>query len=179
MTPPSPSTSTSIPILAISPTFVHRNDVIPQLSEHPMLGDLDDRMLIDPHTSQPHAQRLDHCYETLSTLHKPTDYSAKLRGATMVRESSQSSALPTLGNDDADEDLIDKQLGDFYIKRLLGMGAFSKVYLAERQGELFAIKTINKLGMMKNPRVRSSIEREVGVLKVRKREKPGLCQRKH
>jgi hypothetical protein len=144
-----------------------------------MLGDLDDRMLIDPHTSQPHAQRLDHCYETLSTLHKPTDYSAKLRGATMVRESSQSSALPTLGNDDADEDLIDKQLGDFYIKRLLGMGAFSKVYLAERQGELFAIKTINKLGMMKNPRVRSSIEREVGVLKVRKREKPGLCQRKH
>lgn len=147
-----------------------------------MLGDIDDRMLIDHHTSQPHTQRLDHCYETLNTLHKPTDYSDKLRGGAMVRESSQSSGLPTLGNGDeeADEDLIDKQLGDFHIRRLLGMGAFSKVYLAERHGsdgtELFAIKTINKFGMMKNPRVRSSIEREVGVLKVTRGKKNKLRQ---
>ncbi|KAI8335853.1 kinase-like domain-containing protein, partial [Chlamydoabsidia padenii] len=141
MTPPSPSASTSIPILAISPTFVHKNDVIPQLSEHPMLGDMIESTCND-----------------------------KLRGGNMVRELSQSSTLPTLGNKDGDEDLIDKQLGDFYIRRLLGMGAFSKVYLAERhvdddRTELLAIKTINKVGMQKNPRVRSSIEREVGVLK--------------
>ncbi|KAI8093325.1 kinase-like domain-containing protein [Halteromyces radiatus] len=149
VTPPSPTTSTSIPIIAISPSFVHKNDVIPQLSDHPMLGDMDDNRI------------------TSLNIQKSTFDKRKIGG--MVRETTQAST--TLNNDE-DEDLIDKQLGDFYIRRLLGMGAFSKVYLGERHNhqknkgpEFFAIKTINKLGMMKNPRVRSSIEREVGVLK--------------
>ncbi|ORZ24622.1 kinase-like domain-containing protein [Absidia repens] len=180
VTPPSPSTSTSIPIIAISPTFVHRNDVIPQLSEHPMLGDMDDRMLINhappPPSQQPnqHYQSLDHHHHHQHQHKSQIHTNKQPTGGGMVREVSQSSNLPTLSKC-VDEDFVDKQLGHFYIRRLLGTGAFSKVYLAERhpssdgvdenQVELFAIKTINKVGMLKNPRVRSSIEREVGILK--------------
>ncbi|CAO3581721.1 unnamed protein product [Absidia cylindrospora] len=177
VTPPSPSASTSIPIIAISPTFVHRNDVIPQLSEHPMLGDMEDRMLINhappPPSQQPnqHYQSLDHHHHHHHQHKSQIHNNKQPSGGGMVREVSQSSNLPTLSKC-VDEDFVDKQLGHFYIRRLLGTGAFSKVYLAERhdgvdenQVELFAIKTINKVGMLKNPRVRSSIEREVGILK--------------
>jgi serine/threonine protein kinase len=86
----------------------------------------------------------------------------------MVRESG---GLPhSYDNSANEEDLVDKQLGNYTVRRLLGTGAFSKVYLAERhhhqQVDLFAIKTINKSSMIKNARFRSSIEREVAILKV-------------
>lgn len=69
----------------------------------------------------------------------------------------------------SDEDIIGKQIGDYRIKKLLGVGAFSKVYLAQRtdhDSAQYAIKMVNKQRISKDPRVRSSIEREVGVLKV-------------
>ncbi|CAO3614863.1 unnamed protein product [Cunninghamella echinulata] len=187
VTPPSPSTSTSIPILAISPTFVSNANVIPRLSEHPMLADVDDQIFIDhiqrqQHQQQQQQQQQQQRQQQINHSKIPTNNNYIINnnnnnnkvfyggGGAMVRETSQSSHYQTLKNGQ-DEDLIDKQVGDFYVKRLLGVGAFSKVYLAERHQanhpvHLFAIKTINKLGMFNNPRVRSSIEREVGILKL-------------
>jgi hypothetical protein len=69
-----------------------------------------------------------------------------------------------------EDNLIGKHIWKFRIKQLLGVGAFSKVYLAdnieENNGERFACKMINKDRLREDSRVRSSIEREVGVLKV-------------
>lgn len=67
-----------------------------------------------------------------------------------------------------DLDLVGKQIGLYRIIKLLGVGAFSHVYLAchVESGRLFAIKAIQKGKLLDDPRVRSSIEREVGVLKV-------------
>lgn len=64
--------------------------------------------------------------------------------------------------------IVGKQIGDYEICKLLGVGAFSQVYLAKNvESNLFyAIKTIHKGKFLYDPRVRSSIEREVGVLKV-------------
>lgn len=64
--------------------------------------------------------------------------------------------------------LIGKQIGVYKVIKLLGVGAFSQVYLANHveTNELYAIKTIQKGRLLDDPRVRSSIEREVGVLKV-------------
>ncbi|KAI9027307.1 kinase-like domain-containing protein [Phycomyces nitens] len=60
--------------------------------------------------------------------------------------------------------MVDK----YHIRSLLGVGAFSRVYLADNleDSQQYAIKAINKDRMFTNARVRSSIEREVGVLKV-------------
>lgn len=67
-----------------------------------------------------------------------------------------------------DLDLVGKQIGLYRIIKLLGVGAFSHVYLAchVESRRLFAIKAIPKGKVLDDPRVRSSIEREVGVLKV-------------
>ncbi|KAG2232524.1 hypothetical protein INT48_005414 [Thamnidium elegans] len=66
-----------------------------------------------------------------------------------------------------DLDLVGKQIGLYRIIKLLGVGAFSHVYLASHieSAKLFAIKAIQKGKLLDDPRVRSSIEREVGVLK--------------
>ncbi|KAI9272395.1 kinase-like domain-containing protein [Helicostylum pulchrum] len=66
-----------------------------------------------------------------------------------------------------DLDLVGKQIGLYRIIKLLGVGAFSHVYLASHveSGQLFAVKAIQKGKLLDDPRVRSSIEREVGVLK--------------
>lgn len=63
---------------------------------------------------------------------------------------------------------VGTMLGAYRLERLLGVGAFSQVYLATQDGEqqLFAIKTIQKGKLLDDPRVRSSIEREIGILKV-------------
>lgn len=70
-------------------------------------------------------------------------------------------------------DLVGKQVGNYCISKLLGVGAFSHVYLANHvdTNELFAIKSIQKGKLLDDPRVRSSIEREVGVLKVQHKKK--------
>jgi hypothetical protein len=72
---------------------------------------------------------------------------------------------PTLVMDDQ---LIGKHIWKFRIKQLLGVGAFSRVFLAENleEGGKFAVKMINKKRMLEDARVKSSIEREIGVLKV-------------
>ncbi|ORX49880.1 kinase-like protein [Hesseltinella vesiculosa] len=181
VTPPLPPAllpgSASIPIIAISPSIPHHHDdIIPQLADHPMLGDMDDVQLLHQHSS--HDDPVDQPSPASSSstsslvfhhLHSPPNQTPTRPAAAMVREASRPLHLPPSITDD-DEDLVNKQLGDFYIRRLLGMGAFSKVYLAERptpQGDIenFAIKTINKFGMYKDPRILASIEREVGVLK--------------
>ncbi|OBZ87066.1 CBL-interacting serine/threonine-protein kinase 11 [Choanephora cucurbitarum] len=66
-----------------------------------------------------------------------------------------------------DQDIVGKQLGPYRVCQLLGVGAFSKVYLANHveTQKFFAIKTIQKGTLFDDPRVRSSIEREVGILK--------------
>ncbi|KAI8060650.1 kinase-like domain-containing protein [Gilbertella persicaria] len=66
-----------------------------------------------------------------------------------------------------DQDIVGKQIGQFRICQELGVGAFSKVYLANhiQTQKFFAIKTIQKGTLLDDPRVRSSIEREVGILK--------------
>lgn len=71
-----------------------------------------------------------------------------------------------------DLDLVGNQIGSYRICKLLGVGAFSHVYLASHvdSNVLFAIKVMQKGKLLDDPRVRSSIEREVGVLKVRKCE---------
>ncbi|KAG2203615.1 hypothetical protein INT47_011709 [Mucor saturninus] len=74
---------------------------------------------------------------------------------------------PVVRKDELETDLVGKQIGSYRISRLLGVGAFSHVYLAHHvdTAELFAIKTIQKGRLLDDPRVRSSMEREVGVLK--------------
>lgn len=64
--------------------------------------------------------------------------------------------------------LIGKHIWKFRIKGLLGVGAFSNVFLANNleEGGKFAVKMINKERLTEDTRVKASIEREVGVLKV-------------
>ncbi|KAF7724607.1 hypothetical protein EC973_000851 [Apophysomyces ossiformis] len=65
------------------------------------------------------------------------------------------------------EDLIGKLIWKFEIQKLLGVGAFSKVYLANNieSGQKYAIKMISKERMLNDLRVKTSIEREVEILK--------------
>lgn len=74
--------------------------------------------------------------------------------------------MPSLKRVDTAE-IVGKIIGSYRICKFLGMGAFSQVYLATHieTNEFFAIKTIQKGKLLDDPRVRSSIEREVGVLK--------------
>ncbi|KAI9478210.1 MAG: kinase-like domain-containing protein [Benjaminiella poitrasii] len=70
--------------------------------------------------------------------------------------------------EEEEEDIVGQQIGpDYRICKLLGVGAFSKVYLAHQltRDEFFAIKTIRKGKLFDDPRVRSSIEREINILK--------------
>ncbi|KAI7848313.1 kinase-like domain-containing protein [Circinella umbellata] len=81
----------------------------------------------------------------------------------MIREYKFPSPSPLRYNED---DVVGKQIGDYQIGKLLGVGAFSKVYIAKHNsGAQFAIKMVNKERIAKDARVRSSIEREVGVLR--------------
>lgn len=67
-------------------------------------------------------------------------------------------------------DMLGKQIDSFRILKLLGVGAFSKVYLAQHVDtcEFYAMKLVPKL-LVKDTRVRASIEREISILKVRTR----------
>ncbi|KAI9280727.1 kinase-like domain-containing protein [Sporodiniella umbellata] len=66
-----------------------------------------------------------------------------------------------------DEDIIGKRIGSYRISKLLGVGAFSKVFVGDNLEEkkFYAIKTIQKGSLLNDPRIRSSIEREIGILK--------------
>lgn len=90
------------------------------------------------------------------------------------------SEVPMLGDDDEnldykfimappiEDNLLGKYVWKYRIIQLLGEGAFSKVYLADNleQGGQFAVKTIQKERIKENKRLKSIIEREVGILKV-------------
>ncbi|KAG0174174.1 hypothetical protein DFQ28_004659 [Apophysomyces sp. BC1034] len=135
---PEEGPSISIPVIAVSPSFPPlTEDKIPSLSEEPMLGDVED-----------------------STYHQK-----RIWDIPMTREQKFGSSLPIQCAEE--EDLVKKQLDKYRIKKLLGIGAFSKVYLAENvdNGEKYAIKVIQKERMVNDSRMRSSIEREVGILK--------------
>ncbi|CDH52500.1 cbl-interacting serine threonine-protein kinase16 [Lichtheimia corymbifera JMRC:FSU:9682] len=131
--------SQSIPVIVTSPSWTpgRPKNKLPSLSEEPMLGDLDDVVSTTNH---------------------------KLAPPTMNREYKFPSPSPMQYTE---EDIVGKQIGDYKIRRLIGVGAFSKVYLATRinDGVEFAIKMINKDRIASDARIRSSIEREVGVLK--------------
>lgn len=132
-----PPPSSAIPIISLSPSFLpNKTNIIPPLQEVPMLGDMED----DP------------------------EYNCN--NGNITREFKFPSPAPTYCNDV--DNLIGKHVWKFRIKELLGVGAFSKVYLAHNieEGGLFAVKMINKERMYQDLRVKSSIEREVGVLKV-------------
>lgn len=90
------------------------------------------------------------------------DHDPSLHAPPMRRELKYPSPSPARRH----INVIGKQLGDFHIDKLLGVGAFSKVYLATRDGQLYAIKMLNKDHVESNRRVQQSIDREVGVLKV-------------
>ncbi|ORX43081.1 kinase-like protein [Hesseltinella vesiculosa] len=73
--------------------------------------------------------------------------------------------------------LVSKIIWKFRILRLIGVGAFSNVYLAldtETDQQTFAIKMIRKANVMQNLRIKSSIEREVAVLQHLRH--PGIVQ---
>ncbi|KAI8148236.1 kinase-like domain-containing protein [Fennellomyces sp. T-0311] len=136
--PPSPTASTSIPVIAVSPSLTpDRKNKLPSLREEPMLGDLDDKTY----------------HQGAGGLVVP-----------MMREYKFPSPSPLRYNE---EDIVGKQIGDYRIGKLLGVGAFSKVYVATHlhTGVQYAIKMVNKERIAKDARVRSSIEREVGVLR--------------
>ncbi|KAI8642694.1 kinase-like domain-containing protein [Parasitella parasitica] len=78
----------------------------------------------------------------------------------------QPNTIPLIPSQIAESiDIVGSNIGGFHIVKLLGVGAFSRVYLASSsQGKLVAIKTIQKGKLLDDPRVRSSIEREVGIL---------------
>ncbi|KAG0171156.1 hypothetical protein DFQ30_001378 [Apophysomyces sp. BC1015] len=134
---PSSSTSTSIPVIAFSPLPPGKANHIPSLSEQPILGDVDEQQ---------------------QTLAKD------LLTVPIIRELKFSS--PTLPRC-TEEDLIGKLIWKFQIQKLLGVGAFSKVYLADdiESGKQYAIKMISKERMVNDLRVKTSIEREVEILK--------------
>ncbi|KAI8983021.1 kinase-like domain-containing protein [Pilobolus umbonatus] len=66
-----------------------------------------------------------------------------------------------------DMELFGQIIGAYQIRTLLGVGAFSHVYLANNveTNEVYAVKTIQKGKLLYDARVRSSIEREVSILK--------------
>ena len=132
-----PPPSSAIPIISLSPSFSpNKTNIIPSLQEVPMLGDMED----DP------------------------EYNCN--NGSIIREFKFPSPASTPYGDV--DNLIGKHIWKFRIKELLGVGAFSKVFLAHNmeEGGLFAVKMINKERMYQDLRVKSSIEREVGVLKV-------------
>jgi hypothetical protein len=132
-----PSIVSRIPIVSHTPS-TQKTNIIPSLSEQPMLGDIDD----------------------------PSYQTAIMREHNFPSPSS-------MGAGEDDSAIIGKNIWTYRIKKLLGVGAFSKVFLAENihNGSLVAVKMINKKRRTTDPRIRSSIEREVGVLKVKTKKK--------
>ncbi|KAI9251756.1 hypothetical protein BDA99DRAFT_181726 [Phascolomyces articulosus] len=158
--PPSPSASTSIPVIAVSPSLTpERKNKLPSLREEPMLGDIDDKAY--------HEAILAANNNTLHDNHSNNTTMIPTGGLVvpMMREYKFPSPSPLRYNE---EDIVGKQIWDYQIGKLLGVGAFSKVYIANHlsTGQDYAIKMVNKERIAKDARVRSSIEREVGVLRV-------------
>jgi hypothetical protein len=84
-------------------------------------------------------------------------------------EIAREEKYPSPEIDIEDHSLIGKHIWKYRIKHVLGVGAFSTVYLAEDldQGGFFAVKTINKERMLLDPSLRNGVEREVHLLKVK------------
>ncbi|KAI8885865.1 kinase-like protein [Backusella circina FSU 941] len=114
-----PSIMSRIPILSHT-LSTNKTNIIPSLSEQPMLGDID-----EPN------------YKTA-----------------MMREHNFPSPM---GGCEEDSALIGKNIWTYRIKKLLGVGAFSKVFLAENihDESQVAVKMINKMRRTTDPRIRS------------------------
>ncbi|KAI8362610.1 kinase-like domain-containing protein [Blakeslea trispora] len=71
------------------------------------------------------------------------------------REQMYTPPSSTIGNDD--RHVLGKRIWKFRIKQLLGVGAFSRVFLAENleEGNKVAVKMIHKDSMYHNPRIKS------------------------
>lgn len=133
---------TNIPILSASPSYApRRRQEIPSVVDHPILGDS--------------------AYED----QKPHSYISK-KSHLLDTAQAKYSGSP-LGNK-REERMIGKTIWKFRIQKLLGVGAFSKVYLVEctETGKKYAIKMISKDRLAHDSRIRSSIDREVAILEV-------------
>ncbi|KAI8979164.1 hypothetical protein BDF20DRAFT_483438 [Mycotypha africana] len=74
-------------------------------------------------------------------------------------------------NESIDSKVIGRSIGSYLVCKLLGVGAFSRVYLVEKKDtdqkpSYFAMKTIQKGKLLDDPRVRTTIDREINILKV-------------
>ncbi|KAI9319839.1 kinase-like domain-containing protein [Dichotomocladium elegans] len=117
-----------IPVIVTSPTLSPgKKNKLPSLVEEPHLGDLEDRN----NSSLPSAR--------FSEL--------------MMREHKFLSPSPVQYTE---ENIVGKQIGEYRIGRMLGVGAFSKVYLAIKHKTPYAIKMISKKRIAEDARVRSS-----------------------
>ncbi|KAI8092738.1 kinase-like domain-containing protein [Halteromyces radiatus] len=146
-----------IPVISLSPSFSsssQQQQRMPNLSELPILGDIDD----------------DH-FQDIGSLSVPP----LMMNTTMMRE-QQSLLSPAIRTYD-EASLIGKSIWKFRINQLLGVGAFSKVYLVthmDKENTKSAIKMIRKSKMLKDLRMKSSVEREVAVLQFL--HHPGIVQ---
>ncbi|KAG2187036.1 hypothetical protein INT44_003264 [Umbelopsis vinacea] len=131
---------TNIPILSASPSYAPRKrQEIPSVVDHPILGD----SAYEENKPHSYVSKKSHLYDTTQAKY---------------------SASP-LGNN-REERMIGKTIWKFRIQKLLGVGAFSKVYLVEctETGKKYAIKMISKDRLALDSRIRSSIDREVAIL---------------
>jgi len=132
---------TNIPILSASPSYAPRKrQEIPSVIDFPILGDSVYEEHNKPTTT--HISKKSHMFEPHAK------YSASPLGS--KRE----------------ERMIGKTIWKFRIQKLLGVGAFSKVYLVDctETGKKYAIKMISKDRLALDSRIRSSIDREVAIL---------------
>jgi hypothetical protein len=133
----------NIPILSASPSYTPRKKrEIPSVLDFPLLGDS--------------------VYEDQDQPPK-SHYASK---SYLLDHQSKYHASP-LGSK-KEERMIGKTIWKFRIQKLLGVGAFSKVYLVEctETGKKYAIKMISKDRLAHDSRIRSSIDREVAILEV-------------
>lgn len=133
----------TIPILSASPSYKPRKKrEIPSVVDFPLLGDS--------------------VYDEKERPSK-NQYASK---SYLLDHQSKYHASP-LGSK-KEERMIGKTIWKFRIQKLLGVGAFSKVYLVEctETGKKYAIKMISKDRLALDSRIRSSIDREVAILEV-------------
>ncbi|ORZ03110.1 kinase-like domain-containing protein [Syncephalastrum racemosum] len=94
--------------------------------------------------------------------------SSAMADETLVREHMYPSPLQN-------SDFTNRYVGGYYVRKLLGIGAFSKVYLASTRDTVesngldvpaYAVKMINKGRLAADERIWSSVKREVAILKL-------------
>ncbi|CAO3623794.1 unnamed protein product [Cunninghamella blakesleeana] len=202
----------NIPVIALSPSIIRsKQQRMPDLTEYPILGDIDIDNDDEIYNQQKNSYKDDDSLNNIiinnnnnneslminhllspglmSSSSTPKSSTSSISSTTsfMIREqrSLLSPSLPTYD----ESTLIGKTLWKYKIDRLLGVGAFSKVYLAtsidqknnsnnnsekdddddndyHHHHHQSAIKMISKSKLLKDLRMKSSIEREIAVLQL-------------